>query len=285
MKIYCHGLYVGALAQEIYFEDFSEELQTELHTWSLQVLDLLYSHQVKLMEAIYDPVGLTHDVKIFVRYNANKALLNLGFEPYFEEEEVNPVVLNGLNTSTGTMDFFSMKGTGYQSMISEMLTDSDFANLLSVENIAVGSPKVVTLGDSEEEIIQWLKESLDLADIFSASRLKETEQTLVEYLVKTLYRYHNGSLFSDNILDFLELDENEKTEVLFSVFGSEESDSEINAENIKMVTWLVSYFDLDGKKRDLISEDLETSNERLLDDYEATYSYRRLLKTILAQTK
>ena len=52
----------------------------------------------------------SHDVKIFVRYNANKALMNLGFDPYFEPEDVNPVVLNGLNTETKTMDNFSMNG-------------------------------------------------------------------------------------------------------------------------------------------------------------------------------
>lgn len=120
-----HGLYVGRLAQEV-FETFSNELQEELTQWVHDFLLELYHEQNELVESIYDAVELSHDVKIFVRYNANKALMNLGFDPYFEPEDVNPVVLNGLNTETKTMDNFSMKGNGYQKMKSEMLKDSDF---------------------------------------------------------------------------------------------------------------------------------------------------------------
>lgn len=120
-----HGLYVGRLAQEL-FETFSNELQDELQTWVYQFLNELYHEEVELIESIYDEVGLTHDVIVFVRYNANKALMNLGFDPYFEQEDVNPVVLNGLNTETKTMDNFSMKGNGYQKMKSEMIKDADF---------------------------------------------------------------------------------------------------------------------------------------------------------------
>ncbi len=32
---------------------------------------------------LYDEVGLTEDVKKFLRYNANKALMNLGYEAMF----------------------------------------------------------------------------------------------------------------------------------------------------------------------------------------------------------
>jgi ribonucleoside-diphosphate reductase beta chain len=53
--------------------------------------------------------------------------MNLGFEAQFEYEEVNPVVLNGLNTETKTMDYFSMKGNGYQKMKSVALDDNDFS--------------------------------------------------------------------------------------------------------------------------------------------------------------
>ncbi len=120
-----HGLYIGRLAQEIY-ETFDNDLQEKLQEWLYAFLLELYHEQNELVESIYDAVELSHDVKIFVRYNANKALMNLGFDPYFESEEVNPVVLNGLNTETKTMDNFSMKGNGYQKMKSEMLKDQDF---------------------------------------------------------------------------------------------------------------------------------------------------------------
>ncbi len=120
-----HGLYIGKIAQEI-FGSFSQEKQTLLTQWMQELLNKLYREQEELSESVYDPVDLTHDVKVFVRYNCNKALMNLGFEPQFPYEEVNPVVLNGLNTETKTMDYFSMKGNGYQKMKSVALEDQDF---------------------------------------------------------------------------------------------------------------------------------------------------------------
>ncbi|QIK69700.1 class 1b ribonucleoside-diphosphate reductase subunit beta [Erysipelothrix sp. HDW6C] len=120
-----HGLYIGNLSMEIY-NSFDKPLQAELYQWLTTYLDEIYKEEVELIESIYDAVDLSHDVKIFVRYNANKAMMNLGFDPYYDYEEVNPVVLNGLNTETKTMDNFSMKGNGYQKMKSESLADDDF---------------------------------------------------------------------------------------------------------------------------------------------------------------
>lgn len=120
-----HGLYVGRLAQDI-FNSFSESKQKELESWMYDLLDKLYEQQNILTAEIYDQVDLTHDVRIFNRYNCNKSLMNLGFDAKFPYEEVNPVVLNGLNTETKTMDNFSMKGNGYQKMKSESLKDEDF---------------------------------------------------------------------------------------------------------------------------------------------------------------
>jgi ribonucleoside-diphosphate reductase beta chain len=121
-----HGLYIGKIAQEI-FNSLTKPKQDELTIWMQELLNKLYKEQEELSETVYDPVDLTHDVKVFVRYNCNKALMNLGFEPQFPYEEVNPVVLNGLNTETKTMDYFSMKGNGYQKMKSVALNDEDFA--------------------------------------------------------------------------------------------------------------------------------------------------------------
>lgn len=120
-----HGLYVGKIAQELY-DDFSDLQQTQLYDWAINLLHDLLTEQLQLTKTIYDPVGLTQDVENFLKYNCNKALMNLGFEAFFEHGEVNPVVLNGLNTETKTMDNFSMKGNGYQKMKSESLQDDDF---------------------------------------------------------------------------------------------------------------------------------------------------------------
>lgn len=120
-----HGVYVGLLAQEIYNKQ-TEEKQEELKDWAVSFLSELYDNEVCYTDDVYGEVGLTADVKKFVRYNANKALMNLGFDPHFEEEEVNPIVLNGLSTKTKSFDFFSQKGNGYKKATVKPLKDEDF---------------------------------------------------------------------------------------------------------------------------------------------------------------
>ncbi|ADP32255.1 class 1b ribonucleoside-diphosphate reductase subunit beta [Bacillus atrophaeus] len=120
-----HGVYIGLLAQEIYNKQ-PEEKKAELREFSIELLEQLYENELEYTEDLYDQVGLSHDVKKFIRYNANKALMNLGFDSYFEEEEINPIVLNGLNTKTKSHDFFSMKGNGYKKATVEPIKDDDF---------------------------------------------------------------------------------------------------------------------------------------------------------------
>lgn len=120
-----HGVYIGLLAQEIYNEQ-SDETKVELKKYTYDLLQTLYENEILYTEDVYDQVGLASDVKKFVRYNANKALQNLGYEPFFEYEEVNQVVINGLDTKTKSHDFFSMKGNGYKKAIVEHLKDEDF---------------------------------------------------------------------------------------------------------------------------------------------------------------
>lgn len=121
-----HGLYVGILAQEVYGELEPNEqaaASAELH----RLLDSLYRIEAQYTEELYASVGLTDEVQRFVRYNANKAMMNLGLEPVFPEEEVNPIVFNGIRTHTKQHDFFSKKGNGYVKAIHvEPLTDADF---------------------------------------------------------------------------------------------------------------------------------------------------------------
>ena len=62
---------------------------------------------------LYDGVGLTEDVKKFLRYNANKALMNLGYEALFprDETDVNPAILSALSPNADeNHDFFSGSG-------------------------------------------------------------------------------------------------------------------------------------------------------------------------------
>ncbi|MEC2215070.1 class 1b ribonucleoside-diphosphate reductase subunit beta [Bacillus velezensis] len=120
-----HGVYVGLLAQEVYGKQ-EPDVQLEMRDFAVELLTELYDNEVAYTEDLYDAVGLTHDVKRFLRYNANKALQNLGFDPYFEEERPNPIVMNGLNTKTKSHDFFSQKGNGYKKATVEAIKDSDF---------------------------------------------------------------------------------------------------------------------------------------------------------------
>ncbi|MEC5220027.1 class 1b ribonucleoside-diphosphate reductase subunit beta [Bacillus atrophaeus] len=120
-----HGTYIGLLAQEIYKKQTPEK-QIELYAWALSLLQDLYENELDYTEDVYDEVGLASDVKKFIRYNANKALNNLGFDHLSEEEDVNPIVINGLSTKTKSHDFFSQKGNGYKKATVEPLKDSDF---------------------------------------------------------------------------------------------------------------------------------------------------------------
>lgn len=121
-----HGLYVGVLAQEVY-QQLSAEEQVEVKEEMYRLLDQLHQNEVAYTEILYAEIGLSADVLAYVRYNANKALMNLGWEPFFPEEEVNPIVLNGIRTHTKQHDFFSKKGNGYVRTIHvEPLTDEDF---------------------------------------------------------------------------------------------------------------------------------------------------------------
>lgn len=120
-----HGVYISLLAQEIYNKQ-TDIIKEDLKNFTYNLLIELYENEVEYTQDLYDELGLTHDVKKFVRYNGNKALMNLGFETYFEEEEVNPIVINGLDTKTKSFDFFSMKSSSYQMATVESIKDEDF---------------------------------------------------------------------------------------------------------------------------------------------------------------
>jgi ribonucleoside-diphosphate reductase beta chain len=121
-----HGLYVGVLAQEV-FQTLSEAEQAEARKELYELLEQLYKNEEVYTLELYTPIGLAEEVNAYVRYNANKALMNLGLDPVYPDEEVNPIVLNGIRTQTKQHDFFSKKGNGYvRSIHVEPLRDEDF---------------------------------------------------------------------------------------------------------------------------------------------------------------
>lgn len=122
-----HGVYVGMIAKEI-FDRQSKEKQAELQAWAIDLLKDLMENEREYTIELYSQVGLAEDVIGFTKYNANKALQNLGFDPIYSEEETkfSTIVLNGLNTKTKSHDFFSMKGNGYKKATVEPVKDEDF---------------------------------------------------------------------------------------------------------------------------------------------------------------
>jgi ribonucleoside-diphosphate reductase beta chain len=124
-----HGYYIGYKFQQAYNE-LPQEQQDELKSFTYELLMELYENEVRYTADLYDPIGLTEDVKAFLRYNGNKALMNLGFDALFPKEtcNVNPAILSALSpNSDENHDFFSGSGSSYVIGKHESTTDEDWS--------------------------------------------------------------------------------------------------------------------------------------------------------------
>lgn len=119
-----HGWYIGQKFQTG-FNKLSADEQEEMKDWTYEFLQELYDNEEKYTEDLYDEFDLTEDVKVYLRYNANKALQNLGFEALFDHEEINPMIRASLSLEAETHDFFSTTGT-YVMGKTEATTDEDW---------------------------------------------------------------------------------------------------------------------------------------------------------------
>ncbi|MFP2507443.1 class 1b ribonucleoside-diphosphate reductase subunit beta [Enterobacteriaceae bacterium RIT711] len=110
-----HGYYIGYKFQKVLAQQ-SIERQTELQNFALDLLMDLYDNEVAYTDALYGDVGWQEEVKAFLCYNANKALMNLGYNALFPPEmaEVNPAILAALSPNADeNHDFFSGSGSSY----------------------------------------------------------------------------------------------------------------------------------------------------------------------------
>ena len=110
-----HGYYIGYKFQQG-LKKVSEDERQAIKDFAFGLLFELYEIESKYTEALYDSVGLTEDVKAFLHYNANKALMNLGYEALFPAEacKVNPAILSALSPNADeNHDFFSGSGSSY----------------------------------------------------------------------------------------------------------------------------------------------------------------------------
>ncbi len=120
-----HGYYIGYKYQ-VANREASEERREELKDHTFSLLLELYENEEQFTADLYDPLGLTEDVKKFLRYNGNKALMNLGYEALFpaDETNVNPAILAALSPNADeNHDFFSGSGSSY--VIGEIVDTED----------------------------------------------------------------------------------------------------------------------------------------------------------------
>ena len=122
-----HGYYIGYKYQKKLERDKARHAANQG-----EIVDLLmdlYNNESHFTETVYDQLGWAEDVKAFLRYNANKAMNNLGYEAIFPQEECkfNAGVMTSLDPSANeNHDFFSGSGSSYVIGKAEETTDDDW---------------------------------------------------------------------------------------------------------------------------------------------------------------
>ncbi len=110
-----HGYYIGYKFQQT-LATVDDQRREALQQFAYDLLLALYENEVAYTEALYGDVGWVEEVKTFLHYNANKALMNLGYEALFPAEltAVNPAILSALSPNADeNHDFFSGSGSSY----------------------------------------------------------------------------------------------------------------------------------------------------------------------------
>lgn len=123
-----HGYYIGYKFQQRYAQ-LNEESKERYRQYAYDLTMELFENETKYTADLYDGVGLTEDVKKFLHYNANKALMNLGFDALFPAEltNVNPAIMAALSPNADeNHDFFSGSGSSYVIGKHESTTDDDW---------------------------------------------------------------------------------------------------------------------------------------------------------------
>ena len=122
-----HGYYIGYKYQKKLERDKARHAANQG-----EIVDLLmdlYNNESHFTETVYDQLGWAEDVKAFLRYNANKAMNNLGYDGIFPQEECkfNAGVMTSLDPSANeNHDFFSGSGSSYVIGKAEETTDDDW---------------------------------------------------------------------------------------------------------------------------------------------------------------
>ena len=124
-----HGFYIGYKFQQVRAGLTPNEREV-LDSAVKEMLGQLYALEEKYTEFIYDPLGWTENVKKYLRYNANKAMQNLGYDNFFDEETAQPeaVILSAMAIDANeNHDFFSGSGSSYVIGKAEETDDEDWS--------------------------------------------------------------------------------------------------------------------------------------------------------------
>lgn len=123
-----HGYYIGYKYQQaVNTLPAAQQYKYKLFTFDL--LQDLYDNETRYTADLYDAVGLTEKVLPFLRYNANKALNNLGYEHLFPADQARPepaIMASLAPDANENHDFFSGSGSSYVIGVSEDTSDDDW---------------------------------------------------------------------------------------------------------------------------------------------------------------
>ncbi|WP_024801775.1 class 1b ribonucleoside-diphosphate reductase subunit beta [Nocardia sp. BMG51109] len=123
-----HGFYIGYKCRRGLAE-LTEAERRDHRDYTYELLHALYANEIDYAHDLYDEVGWTADVLPFMRFNANRALGNLGYEPAFAAEDcrVDPAILAALDPGAGeNHDFFSGSGSSYVIGKQQQTEDADW---------------------------------------------------------------------------------------------------------------------------------------------------------------
>lgn len=123
-----HGYYIGYKYQ-VAAEGVTQQRRHDLETYANDLLLDLYDNEVEYTRSLYDELGWSEEVLPYLRYNANKALSNLGMAPLFPKDSatVPPVIMASLNPGADeNHDFFSGSGSSYVIGKAENTSDDDW---------------------------------------------------------------------------------------------------------------------------------------------------------------
>lgn len=123
-----HGFYIGYKFQQT-FQELDPQKQSYIEETVLNLALRLYNLECRYAEQLYDEIGWTENVKVYLRYNMNKALQNLGFEQMFPDNQtrVEAAIMASMTVDGDEVhDFFSGSGSTYVIGDHEETTDEDW---------------------------------------------------------------------------------------------------------------------------------------------------------------